>query len=474
MKRSICLLLSMLWLCTSGSLHSQIDGGAFNSTGSGYSVVNLTDYQSLGVNPANLGWKRNNHSTNLGFVEFGMSVYSEPLSKKLVFTDLIGSGDDFTSAAQRDEAIQNFTNSDLLIQITNNMLGFSYQDEKVGGFAFAFRQKIHWCSTLNEQASEFLFKGYNSPYFDSIAVQPNGDTIGYSTDPEQASRLYNPTDISHVFYNEYLLGYGRKLVDKENFKLYAGIDLKLLQGYGILNYNSISVTQVEGYQALSPFYGVKYDEPTPSELTGSGLKTAGMGFGADIGLTFEIYKKTRIAVALNDIGSIKWDGNVYEGENVFIKDIETPGINSYNIFSESGGIIADNTSLGRWEGLADKTISLPMHLRLGASHQLLDQFGFGAEMLIPFNSEIPGAYVEPYFAAGTRYNPSRWFQLSAGLTYGGGFGFNVPIGFTLRPVNNAGASWELGFASRDLLTWFKSENPVVSMVFGFIRLSFGD
>ena len=449
-----------------------MDGGAFNNTGSGFAVVSLTDYQGLGVNPANLGWKRNQHRANLGFMETGLSIYSEPLTKRLVYTDLLGSSNDFTSQSERTEAILNFTNTDLLIQVTNNLLGFSYQDEKVGGFGFVVRQKIFWQSTLNEQAAEFLFEGYNSAYFDSLAISNEGDTIGYSTNPSEASKVYNPTDISHVFYNEYVLGYGRKFVDKENFKFYAGIDLKLIQGFGILNYNSISVVEVEGYQALAPFYGVKYDEPTPSELTGGGLKTAGMGFGVDLGLTFELYGHTRIGVALNDIGSIKWDGNVYEGENVPIRSIETSGINNYNIFAESGGIIADNTNLGKWRGLENKRVSLPMHMRLGASHTPLDQLSFGAEVLLPLKSEIPGAYADPMFAGGVQYEPAKWFRLSAGLSYGGGFGFNMPLGITLRPVNNASASWEIGFASRDLLTLFKQTDPMVSFVFGFLRFSF--
>lgn len=473
MKKSAVLLFSLLFLFAIQNSYSQLDGGAFNSTGSGFSVVNLTDYQSLGVNPANLGWQRNNHTINLGFFEFGASIYSEPLTKKLVFTDLLGSGDDFSNQSEKTQAIKNFTNTELLIRMSNTLLGVSYQDEKIGGFAFSIKQNIFWRSNLNSQASEFLFEGFNAPYFDSIAVQPDGDTIGYSTNPENASRLYNPTDISHIFYNEYILGYGRKLIDKDDFKFYAGLDIKLLQGYGILNYNSVSATEVEGYQALSPYYGVKYNEPTPSALTGNGLKTAGMGFGFDIGVSFEIYKKTRVALALNDVGSIKWDGNVYEGENVPIREIATPGINNYNIFSESGGIIADNTNLGKWEGKSSKSVTLPMHLRFGASHQPIEQLSFGAEFIMPFDSDIPGAYVDPFYAAGTQYMPAKWFQFSAGFTYGGGYGFNIPLGLTFKPVNNDNVCWEAGFASRDILTWFKQEDPVVSIVFGFLRFSFG-
>jgi len=473
MRKGIPILMSLAFLFMAPFTYSQLDGGAFNSTGSGHSVVNLGDYQSLGVNPANLGWQKDDHKMHIGFFEFGISVYSEPLTKSLVLTDLIGSSSDFTNQAQKNEAVKNFTDTELWIQINTTLFGLSYQDEKVGGISFGIKQRLFWNSVLNESASEFMFEGYNSPYFDSISVEPNGDTIGWSTDPEAASQLYNPTDISHLLFMEYALGYGRKLVDKENFKFYAGIDFKLLQGFGILNYNSITPTNVEGYQSLSNAYGVKYNEPTPSALTGGGWQTAGMGFGIDVGLSFEVYKNTRISIAMNDIGSIKWDGNVYEGDNVPIKNIETPGIDNYNIFSESGGIIADNTNLGKWEGLVDKTVKLPMNLRFGASHRPIENLTFGAEVLIPIGEEdLPGRYMGSIYAAGVQYLPAKWFQLSAGFNYGGGYGVTLPIGFTFRPVSSENTMWEVGFASRDLITWFRTDQPLVSIVLGFMRIGF--
>jgi hypothetical protein len=224
---------------------------------------------------------------------------------------------------------------------------------------------------------------------------------------------------------------------------------------------------------LSNAYGVKYNEPTPSELTGSGWQTAGMGFGMDVGLSFEIYKKTRLSLALNDIGSIKWDGNVYQGENVPIKNIETSGIDNYNIFSESGGIIADNTNLGKWEGVMNRTVKLPMNMRIGASHQPIDNLSIGAEVFIPMGEEdLPGRYMGSIYAAGVQYLPAKWFQLSAGLSVGGGYGTTLPIGFTFRPVSNENTSWEVGFASRDLITWFRTDHPLVSLAFGFMRIGF--
>jgi hypothetical protein len=255
--------------------------------------------------------------------------------------------------------------------------------------------------------------------------------------------------------------------------MYAGVDIKLLQGYGILNYNSVSYTNVDGYQALSPFYDIEYDEPTPSQIEGQGLKTAGLGYGFDFGLSFEIYKQARIAMAINDIGSILWDGNVYEGENVPVYSIETPGIDSYDIFTESGGIVVDNDYLGEWKGVMERRIKLPMHTRLGANYQAIDKLTVGLEVLIPLEKEVPGALLNEYYAAGVQYVPSSWFQLSGGFTYGGGFGFKIPMGVTFRPMNTEKTLWEVGFASRDMITWFKNDDPMVSFVFGFLRFGFG-
>ena len=115
-----------------------------------------------------------------------------------------------------------------------------------------------------------------------------------------------------------------------------------------------------------------------------------------------------------------------------------------------------------------------MHLRAGANHQAMDELAFGLEILIPLGSDdLPGAYVNPYYAAGAQYSPAKWFQLSAGVSYGGGYGLNIPLGLTFRPINNESIIWEAGFASRDILTWFKTNDPVVSMVFGFLRFGFG-
>ena len=77
-----------LILLAANFLFAQTEISSFNATGSAYSTSYLTDYQCLGVNPANLGWTRNNHTMNIGFFEFAGSIYAEPLTRSEVVNDL--------------------------------------------------------------------------------------------------------------------------------------------------------------------------------------------------------------------------------------------------------------------------------------------------------------------------------------------------------------------------------------------------
>jgi len=338
------LILSVLFF-TAGNLISQTEISAFNATGAGYSTSYLTDYQCLGVNPANLGWTRNDHSMNLGFAELALSIYSEQLTRKQIINDLF----DNNISLDLDEkllASEEFTDT-RLIGIGNFMgVGFSYQDEEFGGIAFNVRERLVWHSFLNENAASFLFIGYHDPYFDSLAVE-TGDTIGYSTNPGFASIVYKGTDQHFISYREYNLGYGRKVIQNENLVWYMGVGIKYLVGYGMLQYYQDDDGNLVGYSALSPAYGVEYDEPTPSQIEGTGYKNVGSGFGFDIGTTVEIKENLKISLAVNDIGSIKWDGNVYTGNDVRVWKIETDGIDNSNfpgsIFGSDG--IKDNTQL---------------------------------------------------------------------------------------------------------------------------------
>ena len=471
MKRLSTLLL-FCFIMSMG--FSQMEISAYNATGGGYSTTFLTDYQCIGINPANLGWTWNDNSMNLGFMEGAIGIYSEPLTRKQVWGDMFNDNLDLDSL-QKGVAAQDFANKLLWAQAGVTWLGFSYQHEKIGGFAISIRDRMTWSTLLNDSASSFLFEGYNySPYFDSLVNAGTDSAIAYSTNPGMAANVYSGTKLSAIWYREYNLAYGRKIIEKEDFTWYGGVAFRYIAAYGGYYYEKKD-NGVDAFSAFSPMFDVNYDEPTPSQITGSGMKRVGDGFGFDIGFTFLIKKKIKVGLAVNDIGFINYNGNVYQGNNVSVYQIETAGLDNYNIFSQGQLIVADNKpgEEGMWTGLQNKQVNLAMNFRGGASYEFNEKLQVGIDSYIPLNKEIPGRYGKAMISAGIHYNPAKWVQLSTGVVSGGNVGTNMPMGVSFFPINKEHMTWEMGIATRDVISFFKSTNATPSLAFGFLRFSFG-
>ncbi len=472
MKKIFTIILFFLSVSVG---YSQMEISAFNATGGGYSTTFLTDYQCIGVNPANLGWTWNENSMNLGVLETAIGIYSEPLTRKQVMGDLFNDNLTLTQE-EKAAAAKDFENKLLWAQAGVTWLGFSYQHEKVGGFALSIRDRMVWSTFLNDTASAFLFQGYNyETYFDSIANVGTDSITGYSTDPQMASLVYQGTKLQSVWYREYSFGYGRKIMEKEDFTWYGGIALRYIAAYGGYQYLQ-NGSEVEAFSAFSPVFDVNYNEITPSRIDGKGLKKVGDGFGFDVGFSFLIKQKIKVGLAVNDIGWITYNGNVYQGNNVDLYKIESAGLNNYNIFSEGQLLNADNKNDGEsmWTGLEKKKVSLAMNLRAGASYEINDKVEVGIDSYIPLNKDIPGRYEKAMISAGVHYDPAKWVQLSLGVVSGGKTGTHLPLGVTFYPVRKDNVTWTLGFATRDVISWFKKTNAMPSFAFGFLRFSFGE
>ena len=450
---------------------AQTLSGAFTVTGAGYSTAVVTDYQCVGLNPANLGWKRNNHLMNVGFGEADISIYSEPLKRSLV-NDLFNSNKILTDE-ERDLAVANFTDTKLQFEGSISGFGVSFQDDKIGGFGFTVKERIIWDSQLNEESADILLRGYHSSYFDSLSVDPQtGDTTGWATAAKTVEDLFEGTHLDMLWFREYNFSYGRSIVKNQNFALYGGVGIKYIKGYSVFNYSYASGT-INAYSALNPLLGVDYDEPSPSKIEGDKYQSVGSGWGLDFGVSALIAQKLRIALAVTDIGSIKWDGNVYEGENALLTDIQTAGLSNYNIFNAQDNIALDNLKWGGWEGLSEKSTDLPMNMRAGGAFLLNSKFEFGTELYLPLN-EAPGAYDKLVFGLGTRITPVKWIRGSVGMVTGGETGTNIPMGLTFIPFNNDSFSWEIGVAVRDITSYFSQDKPTVSLALGLMRFSFGN
>ena len=471
MKTKSFLLLLFVFVFT-GSSFSQNMIGSFSATGSGYSSAVLTDYQTVGLNPANLGWKHNNNLINFGIAEMGFTVYSEPLKRTLV-KELFGSDDSqLNTLEEKDEAAELFSNTRLEVQGSVSGAGLSFQDEKIGGFGLVAKEKIFWNSKLGDMVADIIFKGYNADYFDSLAVNPDGDSVGWSTDPTLLSDLIENTKISLQWYREYNFSYGRSIINKENVSIYAGIGVKYIEGYNMFRFGYEEGNEYIAAAALNPAIGIAFG-PTPSAMEGTRYQPIGHGWGMDFGISALLFKHVRIAASLLDFGEIIWDGNVYVVSNDFVKNITDEGLNSYSIFDLQNAGTFDNLKWGGWEGAESYTTDLPMNMRFGAAYLLKGKYEFGTDVYVPVNKTAPGAYTKTMFGFGTRLMPFKWFRFSTGLIYGGETGYAVPMGISFFPFNNNSFMWEVGIAIRDITTYFDQNKPTVSVALGVLRFSFG-
>ena len=468
----------------------------FDATGrAGVVTTFATDYESIGINPSNLGWEPEYEDKKgaYGMAEGTYSAYSEALTKP-VFREILTNFDDpdIFGYDQKKAAAEAFTNTPLSVNIDIMALGFAYRpSEKVGGFAFSVRERIQWYSTFNKQVSELIFLGYNADYFD-IKLQLDADSLEIPVDtagldqdaisdilvkgiasPENQkmfSELFDGSSLSLSWFRELNLSYGRMLVTTEKFKIYGGIGIKYLMGVAMAEVK-VENGEFIAYSSTSPALGLDYGSAS-KVAQGGGISSwipepVGGGFGLDIGASIVIGEKLRIGLALNDIGSITWEGNLYISEDDTLIQIEDEGLNNYNIINGAKNLVTDDGMMD-WKSSVPKTVSLPMGLRAGISYKPVKQVALGADLVIPTNNTA-GSYKNTIMAAGIDVTVLKFFHLSTGFSIGGNSGANIPIGITLI---TGGGSYECGIASRDAVTFFTNNNPHLSLSLGFMRFRF--
>ena len=379
---------------TGGSMATTVARG-------GAATTFVTDYQSIGINPANLGWApRNDKMISFGLLEGGYSIYSEALVKSDLVASLKSGNTDFTQE-EKIQAAKDFTEAGFTANVDLSWLAFAVQpSEKVGGFAFGIRERIQWYSEFSEELSEILFIGYNSDYFTHLiisAVDSLGgaitDTIlnsgnlpddtlaliqkGYSIAAKKFSDIMGDSRLSLSWYREYNFSYGRRIMSNDNISIYAGVGFKYLSGIAIMEAR-VNEGVLEAYSAISPKFNINYGDsaktanPSTVESGGALPKAVGTGMGFDFGVSIILNEKLKIGASINDIGSITWDGNVYQANDDTLFDITSGGFNSYNIFKEAQEIMGED-GMFDWSGITKKKVSLPTNMRAGASYQPNDK-----------------------------------------------------------------------------------------------------
>jgi hypothetical protein len=463
----------------------------FTSFGRGVSTTFVTDYHVTGINPANLGFKRSYETKHVtfGLFETGLSAYSGAIGRSEFRKSLTSFGSSDFDNEQKRKAASQFAGENFAANADINILGVAYQNDKIGGFAFNVRETGRWFSTFNKNFSDLIFLGLKAPYFTNLelgdgSIKPNdpsryeeyenfnqGIVRGFRNpgSEQMYSEIFDGSRISMMYYREYALSYGKEITLNDMFAVAGGLSLKYLQGYGVMDIQAKD-GKLTAYSSFSPAFGFDFGnaaKTNPSADTSGSYKSVGNGFGTDLGFNVTFKEKIKLGIAVTNIGSISWKGNIYTAQDTLLYDFESEGFEGYNLFSEAGQIAADD-GLFKWKGNSKLVTKLPTTLRIGASHKLEDKAEIGIDMIFPLNDQ-PGTLKKPYWALGGDIKVLKFLRLSSGIAYGGNYDkrVNIPVGITF--VIGEQASWEIGFASRDAITYFREKGPALSFAFGFLR-----
>lgn len=491
MTRSFLGAIGFLLLASTVS--AQHEGSVFTATGrAGVATTYATDYQAIGINPANLGlpMRYEGKHITIGLMEVGSSAYSNALTKSEL-NSLFKNVDSTLTWSQKMEAAAKFTGAPFAVNADVNYLGFAVQLEKVGGFAFGISERLQYYSQFNSTVSDILFRGYGSSYFDQLVIdygsytdtvantqqnleQYQGQIIkGFTNSPRLLSQLFDGSKINMSWNREYNLSYGREVYKKENLGFYAGVGVKYIQGLNVMDIE-VRDGKLEAFGAFTPRLGLNFVDsaftnPSYTGIQNSGLPEAvGRGFGADLGITVMYKNKIKIGIAITNIGSITYTGNVFTVKDTAVMDLTNEGMNSYNFVNELDKFAGDD-GIFQWQGQEERTIALPTMVRFGASHRFEDKAEIGFDFVIPAK-DVAGNFQRGVLAVGADFYPVKWIRLSTGFIRGGNYvnkTVNIPLGVSF--IVGEGGTWEAGVASRDAITWFSSNNPNISAAFGFLR-----
>ena len=476
---------------------SQQEYSSFTNAGRGCATTFATDYEAIGINPANLGWawKFSNKKFAMGFAEFGASISSDALTKDQLrssVASIISGNSNNLTYQQKIDAASSFTQAGTTMNVDVSVFGAAITTKKAGGFAFRIVDHMQLYTKFGSNAANLFFLGKTSSIFDSLTIvtaagtsqnianHPNlsSDTAklvtqGYSNAPQLLSKVLNGSEIKLTWTREYNFSYGRKIFGDSIFALFGGVGIKYVQGLALLDVQSTN-NHLSGFSSISPAFNINYGAAAAqaNQVTQSGglPKTVGNGYGFDFGVNAIIKNKLKIGVAINNIGSIVWKGNAYTLKDTFLVKTTNAGLQNYNMITQLSNMFSAGAGgLVNLQGEKSITTQLPGMMRAGASLVLGKKGEVGVDFIVPLNTTSPGSFTNPVISIGGDFLPVKWLKLQAGFVHGGYYGNQIPLGIIFIAK---GGTYEAGVASRDIVTFFTQNGPNLSLSMGFMRMRF--
>ena len=277
-----------------------------------------------------------------------------------------------------------------------------------------------------------------------------------------------------VWNRYYNFGYGRKIFGKDSvFVVYGGIGGRFIQSMAMFN----MVSDDNGlymYSSITPNFDIDYGaiaSMNPSTFLQQGKllpKVVGNGYGIDLSASVILFNKLKIAAAVNNIGSVTYNRNVYKVNDTLLQSVSVNGLSDYNMTQSVNQLLRDGGILSL-QGQEKYKMANASDFRLGASMHLGKVFSFGFDLVAPFDRNNPGSIANPVISFGGEVRPVKFIAISAGYFGGGIYKSNIPVGINFILKDGA---YEVGISSYDALTFFTTKSNSISSAFGFARFRF--
>ena len=273
----------VLLFFTSTLVFAQGEGSVFSSTGRGVSTTFATDYQALGINPANLGWSKEFKEKTIAFGlgETGFSASSKLFNNESILDVKplsLNFGVDGSKSYNDLRDLSTDLQDGLLFNFDSRLFGIAFITKKLGGFAFSVTERYSMNIGLSKDFADIVTYGFAAPFFDSLVVENGGSTYtvtntpsnydslqddpnskiqyGKTSNPKTVSEIMNGTRLKVSWIREFNFGYGRQIIKNKKFGIYGGVGIKYLTGMAIFDLES-SPTDLSAFLSYSPSFSIE-------------------------------------------------------------------------------------------------------------------------------------------------------------------------------------------------------------------------
>ena len=452
----------------------------------GLSVTRCTDYQAQGINPANLGIEPTYdgmHQT-IGFTELGFSAFSNGMGKFNLKSSLLDANR-ILSKSDKNKAAVDLSGKRTSANLDFLFAGYAWQRVSGGsGFSFTIREKVQWFSSFNPTLASILFNGSNdksyfgSPIINQTLDSTNGqiinDTVGaMAKEGRPLAEVFKDSKVAMSWNREFAFASGVNVINGLEWKINLGVGVKYIEGIGYVDIQSDG-NNFKAFIASSPYFDLKYNKngilnkANDSINNGVWPNSVGRGIGLEIGTTIIYKDRLHLSVALSDLGSVDYNTNVYVAPNKILTEIRSKGFSHYDFYNNTKQLDGVQKDILEWQGTSKKSKSLPTKMRFGIAYTK-EKWQIGLETILPMNATA-GNFQKPLISFGGEVRLLEWLKLGSGVVYGGNVD-QVLVPFGLNFITSGGL-WEMGIGSRDVISYIRKTNPMLSLCMGVMRFRF--